>query len=71
MLVIDRFEGEWAVVEYNKSTFNIPRALLPEETKEGDVLKLTIEIGRQATEKSNKKINGLIDDVFGEPGGRD
>ncbi len=64
MLVIDRFEGEWAVVEYNKTTFNIPKALLPAEAKEGDVLKVTIEIDKQATEKNNKKISGLIDDVF-------
>ncbi|MTI85311.1 MAG: DUF3006 domain-containing protein [Firmicutes bacterium] len=64
MLVIDRFEGEWAIVEYNKSTFNIPKTLLPEEAKEGDVLKVTIEIDKQATKKSNKKINGLIDDAF-------
>jgi hypothetical protein len=64
MLVIDRFEGQWAVVEYNGSTFNIPKPLLPEEAKEGDVVKVTMEIDRQASESNKKKIDKLIDDVF-------
>ncbi len=31
MLVIDRFEGDMAVIEYNGKTFDLPRSLLPEE----------------------------------------
>lgn len=64
MLVIDRFEGEWAVIEYNKRTFNLPRVLLPGEAKEGDILKGTIEIDKKATKKNNNKIDYLINDLF-------
>lgn len=41
MLIIDRFEGDFAVVEYKEGrTFNLPRSLLPPGAKEGDVLQL-------------------------------
>lgn len=29
MIIIDRFEGKWAVIEYGDVTFNFPRELLP------------------------------------------
>ncbi len=55
MLVIDRFEGAWAVIEDNRDTFVVPRRLLPKEAKEGDVVNITIEINSSATiERSNK-----------------
>ena len=38
MLIIDRFEGEFAVIEDDEERLEIQRALLPEAAKEGDVL---------------------------------
>lgn len=36
---VDRFEGDFAVVELeNREMLDIPKILLPEGTKEGDVL---------------------------------
>ncbi|GAW92763.1 DUF3006 domain-containing protein [Calderihabitans maritimus] len=64
MLVIDRFEGDMAVIEYNGKTFDLPRSLLPEEAKEGDVLKMSIEIDKEETEKRRKKIEKLMDELF-------
>ena len=60
MLVIDRFEGTWAVIEDNRDTFVVPRRLLPIEAKEGDVVKITIEIDRSATNRRSNKIKQLL-----------
>lgn len=38
MIIIDRFEGEKAVLETDSGMRSIDRALLPEEAREGDVL---------------------------------
>ncbi len=40
MLIIDRFEGEFAVCEDDsREMHNIPRSALPAEVREGDVLR--------------------------------
>ena len=44
--VLDRFEGDWAVLEVRAGeTFNVPSAWLPDDAAEGDVLKLSLEVG--------------------------
>jgi len=64
MLIIDRFEGQWAVIEYGDVAFNFPRDLLPEGAKEGDVLNMTIEVDSKVTEEQSDKIDKLVDDLF-------
>lgn len=64
MLIIDRFEGNWAVIEYGDVTFNLPRVLLPNGTKEGDVLSITVVVDEKATEEQSDKVDKLIDDLF-------
>lgn len=64
MLIIDRFEGEMAVIEYDGGIFDIPRNLLPAEVKEGDVLEFSISIDKKATEERKKKIGELMSEVF-------
>ena len=42
-LVIDRFEGDYAVVEVDGGrTLDLPRWMLPRELKEGDVIRATL-----------------------------
>jgi hypothetical protein len=42
-VIIDRFEGDFAVVELaNKETVNMPRVLLPEGAKEGDIIDIVL-----------------------------
>ena len=44
--ILDRFEGDWAVLEVGAGeTFNVLSAWLPEEAAEGDVLRLSLEVG--------------------------
>ena len=62
MLIIDRFEGEYAVVETDKGMINIPRADLPTGAKEGDALKLTIDA--DGTKARKKRIDGMMNSLF-------
>ena len=43
----DRFEGDYAVIEYNRKTFILPRELLPQEAMVGDVIQITVLMPRQ------------------------
>ncbi len=43
-ITIDRFEGDFAVVEKeDRSCFNLPLALVPEGAEEGSVLDISID----------------------------
>ena len=71
MLIVDRFEGEYAVCELsdekNTSAVSIEIKNLPENVKEGDVLVLSdnrYEICAEETEKRRKKIIGLSNSLF-------
>lgn len=61
-VIIDRFEGEYAVVEIAIGKFvNIPKILIP-NANEGDVIK--IEVDKNETEKRKKHIQDLMNNVF-------
>jgi len=63
--IIDRFEGNYAVLELqNKQMANIDKKLIPGEAKEGDALTIIIEIDSEETEKRHKRISGLMKDLF-------
>ena len=64
MFIIDRFEGDLAVIEYQGQTFALPRRLLPPEAKEGQVLKLEFFIDHNETRKRTAKIKRLMDELF-------
>ena len=63
-IIVDRFEGDLAIVEYGGTIFSLPRSLLPEETKEGDILRLSIEIDHSATTDRRVKVKSLEDKLF-------
>ena len=63
-LIIDRFEGSWAVVEYNGEIFDIPRSLLPPEAKAGDTLTVSFRMDHEDTAERRKRIEKLMDDLF-------
>ncbi len=62
-IIIDRFEGSFAVVELSDMTFaDMPVSLVPEGAKEGDVL--SIKIDKEETENRRKRIEKLMDDLW-------
>lgn len=61
--IIDRFEGDYAVVELeNKEMVDIPRSILPVESKEGDVINISIE--ETETENQKKRIQDKFNSLF-------
>lgn len=58
-LIIDRFEGDYAVVETDSGSIDIPRGELPDNAKSGDVLKKTADgfiIAETETRERRNKI---------------
>ena len=35
-MIIERFEGEYAIIEYSGKFFEVPKVLLPKDSQEGD-----------------------------------
>ena len=63
-VIVDRFEGDYAVVEIAiGKCVNIPRVLVP-DAKEGDIIK--IEIEKEETEERKKYIKDLMNNVCEE-----
>ena len=61
-VIVDRFEGDYAVVEIAiGKCVNIPRVLVP-DAKEGDIIK--IDTSKKETEERNKYIKDLMNNVF-------
>lgn len=64
-VIIDRFEVNFAVCEKeNKTMIDIPKEILPEEAKEGDVLNINISIDTEETENRKKLIEELTKDIW-------
>lgn len=64
MLIIDRFEGDWAVIEFGQKTFNIPKVLIPADAREGDVISIHIAVDKEATATRAEAIKRLADSLF-------
>jgi len=65
--IIDRFEGEYAVVEIEGVMNNIKRSDIPADAREGDVIisdKSQWKIDRQATHKLKQEIQKLADELW-------
>lgn len=61
-VMIDRFEGEFAVVEMqDRKMVNIPKILVP-DANEGDAV--IIRVDKERTAAAEKEIKELMDDLF-------
>lgn len=62
---IDRFEGEFAIVELEDMTMvEIPIAVLPIEAREGDIINISID--EDETEKRRKRIQDKFNSLFSD-----
>lgn len=66
LFIIDRFEGDWAVIEYGRQTFDFPRAQLPADAAPGDVLVISAQVDRETTTRRRAEIEALAKRVFQE-----
>ena len=62
-VTIDRFEGEFAVVELdNGATADMPCILIPDGAKEGDVIEIIIDA--QETDLRKRRISQKLKNLF-------
>ena len=62
-ITIDRFEGDYAIVELEDMTMiDMPRQLMPKSAKEGDIL--SIEIDANETKARKERIGKLMDNFW-------
>lgn len=62
---IDRFEQDIAIVVTDDgNTYNIPKALLPKEAKEGNVISAFVD--RQETDEKKQEVKNLLNSLFNE-----
>lgn len=61
--VIDRFEGEYAVVLFGDDEIKIDvlKKHLPSGVREGDWLKVVFEIDHKGTREQEKKVGSLLE----------
>jgi hypothetical protein len=62
--VIDRIEGELAVLlvgDKGEIRVNFPLSLLPEGSKESDVLNISVERDPEAIEKTKERVTDLME----------
>lgn len=66
--IIDRFEGDLAVVEFGEVMENIPKSRLPDLTQSGDVLWFykdgRVEIDEEEKQRLSKEIDELMDELW-------
>lgn len=62
--IIDRFEGDYAIIEYYGQVLNLPKVFLPVEVHEGDVLDVIIMLDDSETDKMRAEMKKLVDDVW-------
>lgn len=63
-VIIDRFEGDYAIVETeNKEMVELPITLIP-DAKEGDIINITID--SEETKNRKEYIQNLMDDLWEE-----
>ncbi len=70
-MIIDGFEGKYAVIELDNGTFeNIPKTLLPNNAKEGDVLKQNTDgsykVEQTNTDERKTNIKNRLFDMFAD-----
>lgn len=62
--IVDRFEGDYAVIEYSDKRLNLPKVFLPKEVHEGDVLDVIIMLEDNETARMRSEIEELAEAVW-------
>ena len=58
-MVVDRIEGDIAVVEFNGQTIDIPTSFLPDGAREGDRLRMVLDSHPDGLQTSEDRLARL------------
>ena len=62
-LIIDRFEGDFAVIELpNGQMIDCPKAILPDDAKEGSIVNIAVD--ENATNEKLQKVTERMNRLF-------
>jgi hypothetical protein len=64
--IVDRFEGDSAVLIIESQSLNIPKNLITENVKEGDVVYITVTNDEEETKGQEELARSLLNEVLGE-----
>ena len=62
--VVDRFEGNYAVINIENTegeTLDLPGAILPEAAEEGSMVDISIKVKPNRTREAKRKVQEMID----------
>jgi hypothetical protein len=69
---LDRFEDNGMAVlllyPHGRKSFDVPRELLPEDTRAGDVFEVSFARDRRETERMAAENQNLLDELLGRDG---
>lgn len=61
--IIDRFEGDFAIVELEDKSFEkIPKRLLPGDAIEGSIIEIVLN--RDRTDQLRNEVESMVDELF-------
>lgn len=63
---IDRFEGDFAVVLVESESFDIPKKMISEDAREGDIVYITITNSIEETENQEDLARNILNEVLKE-----
>ncbi len=63
---IDRFEGDFAVILLDSAAVNIPRSILPEDAKEGEIIYISITDNQEEAENQQALARNILNEVLKE-----
>ena len=64
MIILERCEGDWAVLEMDGQIFQVPACLVPPEAQEGMCLAVDIAVDDGATQARAEEIRKIFDQFF-------
>lgn len=64
--VVDRFEGDFAVVLAESVSVDVPKKMIPDEVKEGGVIYITIANDEEETKERDELARDLLNEVLQE-----
>ena len=62
--IVDRIEGEMAVLRFEGQELTVHNRFLPENVREGDILTVSFVLDEKAEKKRKAEVTGLLEKIF-------
>jgi len=65
-VIIDRFEGDFAILKTESDSFSIPRSILSPSLKEGDIRYITVSDSQEEESSQEELARSVLNEVLKE-----